>query len=164
MAPARLASATIHRIHSPPLPSSTTMKPEPQMSELPAEKQAAKAIAHTLRNISERPGVAWYLGHGTQTYALLTEAHATLHGITMREAQENWPPADQPDYSDCHNNCPFCGSSSVSDECDSSADKHYMKCLDCGASGPRVVEYHYDSREQAVEAATSKWNERTMPR
>lgn len=68
---------------------------EPQMTDLPAEKQAAKAIQHTLRNISERPGVAWYLGHGTQTYALLSEAHATLHGITMKEAQENWPPADR---------------------------------------------------------------------
>lgn len=127
---------------------------EPQMSELPAEKQAAKAIAHTLRNISERPGVAWYLGHGTQTYALLTEAHATLHGITMAEAQENWPPADQPKFDDDElNQCPFCGSHSISD-----ADVvcgYAFQCQDCDAIGPEC---------ETEAEAHEKWNARKMPR
>lgn len=140
------------------------MIPEPQMKELPAEKQAAKAIAHTLRNISERPGVAWYLGYGTQTYALLTEAHATLHGITMEEAQENWPPAEQPSFLDSNNTCPFCGSHAISGECDPDPDKHYITCTDCGATGPRVDGFHFNSREEANEVAAQKWNERQMPR
>jgi Lar family restriction alleviation protein len=137
---------------------------KPQMTDIPAEKQAAKAIQHTLRNISERPGVAWYLGHGTQTYALLTEAHATLHGITMEEAQENWPPADQPDFSESFNPCPFCGSQALSGERDPDSEKHYMTCTDCGATGPRVDEFHYDSKDEAITAAAEKWNERQMPR
>lgn len=127
---------------------------EPQMTELPAEKQAAKAIAHTLRNISERPGVAWYLGHGTQTYALLTEAHATLHGITMAEAQENWPPAQPkklgPDEL-CE--CPFCGSSFIS-KCETVYENAFQ-CQDCEAIGPEC-----ETEDQARE----KWNARKMPR
>jgi Lar family restriction alleviation protein len=135
----------------------------PQMSELPAEKQAAKAIAHTLRNISERPGVAWYLGHGTQTYALLTEAHATLHGITMAEAQENWPPADQPNYSAANiNPCPFCGGQNFDIKDDD--EIHYVICKSCNAAGPTVEEFLCDSRLDAGASAIRKWNERQMPR
>lgn len=136
---------------------------EPQMKELPAEKQAAKAIAHTLRNISERPGVAWYLGHGTQTYALLTEAHATLHGITMEEAQENWPPADQPQFDLANRNtCPFCGSQSTQQETED--DEHFISCLDCKARGPRVEGFYYDTKQEAIDRAAEKWSERQMPR
>jgi hypothetical protein len=135
---------------------------EPQMTDLPAEKQAAKAIAHTLRNISERPGVAWYLGHGTQTYALLTEAHATLHGITMAEAQENWPPADQPKYHEQDlNNCPFCGGYAIAVEED---ETHLMRCQGCGARGPTTDEFMHDSKLDAMDCAARKWNERQMPR
>lgn len=136
---------------------------EPQMTELPAEKQAAKAIAHTLRNISERPGVAWYLGHGTQTYALLTEAHATLHGITMAEAKENWPPADQPKYN-CEdlNKCPFCGSEIL--DVMAEDEIHFVKCKDCNTGGPTVEEFMCDSHLDAMRTAIRKWNERQMPR
>jgi Lar family restriction alleviation protein len=137
---------------------------EPQMTDIPAEKQAAKAIAHTLRNISERPGVAWYLGHGTQTYALLTEAHATLHGITMEEAQENWPPAEQPSFEDAFNTCPFCGSSALSGGMPHATEIHLISCTDCGAKGPRVDQFDYDSEAEAIEAAVRKWNTRQMPR
>ena len=136
---------------------------EPQMTDLPAEKQAAKAIAHTLRNISERPGVAWYLGHGTQTYALLSEAHATLHGITMEEAQENWPPADQPEFDLANrNSCPFCGNSSTQQE--SEKEHHWIACLGCKATGPRVEEWYFDTKQEALDAAAEKWSERQMPR
>ena len=136
---------------------------EPQMTELPAEKQAAKAIAHTLRNIAERPGVAWYLGHGTQTYALLTEAHATLHGITMAEAQENWPPADQPRFENgALNQCPFCGSHSMEEQTED--DVHHVECLDCHATGPRVGEFYHDTIDEACAAARDRWNKRQMPR
>lgn len=127
---------------------------EPQMTDLPAEKQAAKAIAHTLRNISERPGVAWYLGHGTQTYALLTEAHATLHGITMAKAQENWPPADQAKFEgEDLNQCPFCGSTYLGMA--ESTINPAIECNDCGAIGPET-----DTEAEARD----KWNGRKMPR
>ena len=138
---------------------------EPQMSDLPAEKQAAKAIAHTLRNISERPGVAWYLGHGTQTYALLTEAHATLQGITMEEAQENWPPADQPKFEgEDLNQCPFCGSHSLNEEGDEHSDTFFVQCLDCEVTGPVAKSWNYYDIDETRAAARSKWNERQMPR
>lgn len=138
---------------------------KPQMSDLPAEKQAAKAIRHTLKNISERPGVAWYLGHGTQTYSLLTEAYATMHGLTMAEAQEKWPPANQTKHEDGQiNQCPFCGSHSVSGGESDDPEIHFMTCFDCKAQGPRVDEFKHDSKEQAIEASVRKWNERQMPR
>lgn len=137
---------------------------QPQMTNLPAEKQAEKAIAHTLRNIAERPGVAWYLGHGTQTYALLTESLATLSGKGMDEIKSIYPPADQPDFADNHNTCPFCGSHALSGECDSDKEKHYMTCTDCGATGPTVIEWHHDSEKDAIDTAVRKWNERQMPR
>lgn len=138
---------------------------EPQMKDLPAEKQAAKAIAHTLRNISERPGVAWYLGYGTQTYALLTEAHSTLHGITMEEAQENWPPADQPQYdADNLNQCPFCGSHAVAVASEPDHDVHFVECSDCNAQGPRILGFNYICEDEAKAYAISKWNGRQWPR
>lgn len=126
---------------------------EPQMTELPAEKQAAKAIAHTLRNISERPGVAWYLGHGTQTYALLTEALGTLSNKMMAEIQSIYPPADQPNFDDRVNTCPFCGSSYIS-RCQTHHE-HAFQCQDCEAIGPEA-----DTEDEARE----KWNARKMPR
>lgn len=135
------------------------------MTDLTAEKQAAKAIAHTLRNISERPGVAWYLGYGTQTYALLTEAHATLHGITMEQAQENWPPAHQPQYdADNLNQCPFCGSHSAELSTDRNESVLYVECSDCNAQGPRIFEWNYTDLAEAKSIAISKWNSRQMPR
>lgn len=137
---------------------------EPQMTDLPAEKQAAKAIAHTLRNISERAPVAWYLGHGTQTYALLTEAHATLRGITMEEAQDNWPPAEQRTFEgDSLNDCPFCGSYYLELK---TIEHHCMVvCGDCQAKGP-ASDYCFDENEEAAASilVRDKWNKRSMPR
>jgi Lar family restriction alleviation protein len=133
------------------------------MTDLPAEKQAAKAIAHTLRNISERPGVAWYLGHGTQTYALLTEALGTLCKKGTDEIQTIYPPADQPKFEDeeC-NTCPFCGSHAM--ELQTEDDVHHIECLDCHATGPRTGEFYHDSPEETKAEARSRWNERKMPR
>jgi hypothetical protein len=136
---------------------------KPQMTDLSAEKQAEKAIAHTLINIAERPGVAWYLGHGTQTYSLLTESLATLSGKGMDEIQNIYPPADQPSYDQNNRRaCPFCDSNGSDLESDD--DEHFFKCLDCKATGPRVEEWHYDSKADAIAAAARKWNEFKMPR
>jgi len=70
-----------------------TMFAKPQMTHLSRELQAEKAIAHTLQNIAQRPPVAYYLGLGTQTYALLTESLATLSGKGMAEIKALYQPA-----------------------------------------------------------------------
>jgi Lar family restriction alleviation protein len=130
------------------------MKIEPQMTGMPPAAQAKKAIRHTLRNIAERPAVAWYLGHGTQTYALLTEAHATLNGITIEEVRKNWPPSEPRKFSpDELRECPFCGSSFIS-KCETSID-YAFECNDCDAIGPEA---------DTEDAAREKWNARQMPR
>jgi Lar family restriction alleviation protein len=133
------------------------------MTDLPAKKQADKAIVHTLRNISERPGVAWYLGHGTQTYSLLIEAYATLHQVTLEKACQHWPPAAQPKFEgeEC-NTCPFCGSHAM--ELQTEDDVHHIECLDCHATGPRTEEFYHDSPEETKAEARARWNERKMPR
>lgn len=125
----------------------------PQMIDLSAEKQAAKAITHALSRISNSPTVAYYCGHGTETYSLLTEAHATLNGITMAEAQENWPPASPRDLRPGEIlSCPFCGSSYV--ELSVSSMEPAIECQDCQAIGPEC-----ETEAQAAE----KWNDRAMP-
>lgn len=136
---------------------------KPQMSDLPAEKQAAKAIRHTLMNISERPGVAWYLGHGTQTYALLTEAYATLLGHTIEFTQENWPPAAPREVApDSLGECPFCGSSFL--EVSEDTFDTWVECKDCKARGPETSDFSCDDGETLHQAARRKWLKRQMPR
>jgi Lar family restriction alleviation protein len=127
------------------------MKCEPKMSGLAPEKQAARAIVHTLQRISETPEVAWYCGHGTQTYALLTEAHATLSGITMAEAQQNWPPAAQRKYTgEDLRSCPFCGGHYL--QMTEDYGDHAVSCGDCQFKGPKA-----DDEEQA----RAEWNTRS---
>lgn len=127
---------------------------KPQMTELPAEKQAAKAIAHTLLRISEQTTVAYHCGYGTQTYALLTEAHATLHGITMEEAQNNYPPAQPKELSaGSKRDCPFCGGHYL--ETKEVVCGFAVSCGDCNFDGPEG-----DDEAEAIE----KWNERSIQR
>jgi Lar family restriction alleviation protein len=136
---------------------------KPQMIHLSRELQAEKAIAHTLQNICDRPGVAWYLGHGTQTYELLTEALATLSGKGMDEIQSIYQPAQQPTYSAANiNPCPFCGSQDFDIKDDD--EIHFVICKSCNSAGPPVEEFMCDSRMDAISSAVRKWNDRKMPR
>ena len=50
------------------------------------------AIAHVLRQIRERSEVGYYLGHGTESFELLTEAFALLKGKTQEEVQKLFRP------------------------------------------------------------------------
>lgn len=136
---------------------------KPQMPHLSRELQAERAIAHTLQNIAERPPVAYYLGHGTQTYALLTESLATLSGNSMDYIQGIYKPA-QPrvlgpeDLGDC----PFCGSQHLriaEDTFDA-----WVECGDCKARGPEASDFSCDEDETLQQAARRKWLERKMPR
>jgi hypothetical protein len=51
-----------------------------QMQDLPLDGQARKAIKHTLAQIRDNYQVGYHMGVGTQSFALLTEAAATLFG------------------------------------------------------------------------------------
>lgn len=123
------------------------------MADLSAADQARKALRHTLRQIHERAPVAWYLGHGTQTFALLTEALAAHSDKSIDQIREAYEPAPQREFTgDELNQCPFCGSTflEAKDQCVTYA----VECGDCLALGPEG-----ETKEEARE----KWNTRTMP-
>jgi hypothetical protein len=137
------------------------------MADLSAADQARKAIRHTLRQIHERPPVAWYLGHGTQTFALLTEALAAHTDKTIDQIREAYKPAAQRTFDgDELNDCPFCGSSFLELAPNEDGDRKAVHCGDCKAVGP--LSYYFDPDENddvanAEAEAREKWNARTMP-
>ena len=54
--------------------------------------QAKKAIRHTLETIRDNATIGYECGLGSQTFALLTEAAATMFGRPVREVRENFLP------------------------------------------------------------------------
>ena len=54
-----------------------------EMDGLPADRQAVKALRHVLRRVQDDPRVAYLLGQGSQAYDLMTEALASLDGISV---------------------------------------------------------------------------------
>lgn len=56
-------------------------------------EKAQEAIEHTLDQISRRGEVAWYMGHGTETFAQLTQALAGLTGRSVDEIEAENEPA-----------------------------------------------------------------------
>jgi len=54
--------------------------------------QAKRAIRHTLERIRNHPEVGFYLGVGTQTFSLLTEAAATLYGEPVEKVRTHFAP------------------------------------------------------------------------
>ena len=63
-----------------------------QMDDLNTEQKMNRAILHALDRIRTNPHVAWYCGHGTQMWALLTEALAAGQGRSVRETRRAWSP------------------------------------------------------------------------
>lgn len=61
-----------------------------QMADLPPLEQAKKAIRHALMQIKDNPKVAYHLGVGTQTFALLTEAFATIFERPVEEVRHGF--------------------------------------------------------------------------
>lgn len=77
----------------------TTSRKEPiyeatSMDTMSPDAQAMKAIRHALGRIKEDPAVGYYLGLGTETFALLTEAYAALSGNKVRAVREYYTPRD----------------------------------------------------------------------
>jgi len=60
------------------------------MDNMPAIEQAKRAIAHILNQGLENPYLGYYIGLGTQSFALLTEAAATLWGEPVEKVRKNF--------------------------------------------------------------------------
>jgi hypothetical protein len=63
-----------------------------QMVGMSATDQAKRAIVHTLQRIREHPEVGYYMGCGTQTFDLLTEAASTLFDEPIVKVRESFMP------------------------------------------------------------------------
>jgi hypothetical protein len=62
------------------------------MDDLTPEAKARKAIRHVLNLIQDHPSVGYYLGLGTESFALLTEADATFHGADIELTRKRFLP------------------------------------------------------------------------
>lgn len=60
-----------------------------QMEGLTGEQQAAKAIKHLLQKIKSDDRLYHLIGLGSQSFDLLTEAHATLAGVDLVELRKS---------------------------------------------------------------------------
>jgi hypothetical protein len=70
-----------------------------QMENLDPQSQALRAIRHALDQIHQNSAVGYYCGIGTQTFALLTEAYASLlgnHSVPEVRLRFNCPNAKNP--------------------------------------------------------------------
>lgn len=61
-----------------------------QMEGKTAEEQAKKAIGHVLVRIRDEAHIGWYFCDITQSFALLTEAYATLTGRGIEEVRDTF--------------------------------------------------------------------------
>ena len=61
-----------------------------QMDGLTAEEQAKKAILATLQRIRNHEYAGYYMGFGSQTFDLLTEAYATLTGGNVEQIRRTY--------------------------------------------------------------------------
>lgn len=75
-----------------------------EMNGVAPTEQAKQAIRHVLEQAYSRPHWGWYLGLGTQSFGLLTEALATLTDEPdLGKVRESWActnavnPAEDPD-------------------------------------------------------------------
>ncbi len=62
------------------------------MNDSPGIEKAAAAIAYILGQIRDRPEVGWYLGEFTQSFHMLTEAHAAITNQTVETVREHFSP------------------------------------------------------------------------
>ncbi|MBC8009945.1 MAG: hypothetical protein H7067_07600 [Burkholderiales bacterium] len=62
------------------------------MEGLTPAEQARKALVHILGQIRDRPYVGYYLGYGTESFALATEALASLTDTTPLGVRERYEP------------------------------------------------------------------------
>lgn len=63
-----------------------------QMTDKTPEQQAIRALEHILNRVADHPYVGYYLGYGSQSFALLTEAFASLTGRDVKAVREDYAP------------------------------------------------------------------------
>lgn len=61
-----------------------------QMDGLFPEEQARRAIVHVLARIRDHEVVGYYMGLGSQSFDLLTEAYAALTGIAVDDVRRQF--------------------------------------------------------------------------
>lgn len=61
-----------------------------QMDGLFPEEQARRAIVHTLARIRDHETVGYYMGLGSQSFDLLTEAYASLTGMPVSDVRHQF--------------------------------------------------------------------------
>lgn len=54
--------------------------------------QAKRAIAYALQQVADNKHIGWHAGVGTQSFALLTEAAATLYERPIEEVRKRFAP------------------------------------------------------------------------
>jgi hypothetical protein len=59
--------------------------------------QARQAIRHALGRIQSHRGIGWFMGIGTESFALLTEAYATITGREVEDVREEFNNPDAVD-------------------------------------------------------------------
>ena len=62
------------------------------MSDLTPVLQARTALAHILDRVRRDPYVGWYLGYGTESFALATEALASITGSEVLDVRKTYAP------------------------------------------------------------------------
>lgn len=67
------------------------------MADLSPVDQARKALAHILDRVAHNSSVGFYLGYGTESFSLATEALATLDGTEPKSVREAYKPQKQHD-------------------------------------------------------------------
>jgi hypothetical protein len=55
---------------------------------LSADAQMEKALLHVARQIKNDPFIGWYMGLGTETFSLVTEALATRKGEALEHVRK----------------------------------------------------------------------------
>jgi hypothetical protein len=68
-----------------------------QMADLPPVEQARRALQHVLSRVHADPFVGYYLGHGSQAFALVTEAFAAILGQDVAKVRAEWSPTNARD-------------------------------------------------------------------
>lgn len=71
-----------------------------QMDGQPGVVQANSAIAHALQRIRDHSTIGYYMGLGSQTFCLLTEAYATLQNVPVSDVRRNFQCTDPRDPQD----------------------------------------------------------------
>ncbi len=59
-----------------------------------SEEKAKAAISHVLGQIRTHEGIGWFMGVGTQSFTLLTEAAAELWNEPVEKVREHFKPTN----------------------------------------------------------------------